>query len=103
MVNVEYGFLCVYYEATGIGHNEHGSYPTGVWHMELCQASKTHELVIARGDIDDAPASHISEALTTVAADGWRAEETSALDHAVGPWKSTRLLIRVARATARES
>lgn len=103
MVDLEYGFLCVRYEVTGFGHNDHGSYPTGVWHIDLCATSETAELAVVQGGISEAPAADIARALTVVAAEGWRAEETIQVAQLFHNWKFENLLIRVARASAADS
>lgn len=103
MIDLEYGFLSVRYTATGIGHNDHGSYPTGVWHLALCATSEITELAVVKGDISEAPATDIAQALTAVAGDGWRAEETIQVAHPVGAWSSKKLLVRLARPSVTNS
>lgn len=99
MVDLQYGFLSVRYEVTGFGHNDHGSFPVGVWHIEHCVQSETMELAIAEGDMSEPPAAHIATVLTAMAADGWRAEETTQVTQQFHDRRYENLLIRVARAS----
>lgn len=99
MVDLEYGFVCVRYEVTGFGHNDHGSFPTGVWHVELCAGSETTELAVAPGDMNEVPPGPIAVALTGLAIHGWRAEETTQLARVFHDRRYENLLIRVARAS----
>lgn len=99
MVDLQYGFLSVRYEVTGFGHNDHGSFPIGVWHIERCLPSDTTDLAVAEGDMNEPPAAHIAIALTAMAADGWRAEETTRVTQLFHDRRYENLLIRIARAS----
>ncbi len=101
MVDIVYAFLRVTFVATGFGHNDHGSFPTGDWHLDLCTGDETLEVEVLPGPVQQPPVTAMARGLTTLAADGWRPQETARYAKViVGDWTAEHFLIRLARASA---
>lgn len=99
MVDLEYAFLMVMYEVTGFGRNDHGSYPTGVWHLGLFEGSEVTSIDQVAGDMSQHPAQRLAAAVTALAVGGWRPQETTLLAQAFHDRRYDNLMMRLARPT----